>query len=42
MIMALMFIVWEVVVFHLQIYIRNFDFAKEMTVLSSNQKATRN
>ena len=41
MIMALMFIVWEVVVFHLQIYIRNFDFTKEMTVLSSTQKAAR-
>ena len=41
MIVALMFIVWEVVFFHLQIYIRNFDFTKETTVLSSNQKAAR-
>lgn len=35
MIVALKFIVWEIVVCYLQIYIRNFDFTKEMTVLSS-------
>ena len=41
MIVALMFIVWEVVVFHLQIYIRNFDFTKETTVLSSADSTSK-
>ncbi len=41
MIVALKFIVWEDVVCYLQIYIRNFDFAKEMTVLSSADSTSK-